>query len=145
LVLLTSYTTTTNGIQLGTFDALYYELPTSNSSFATVNTNFYIVSYLNTSWVPKHNWILVASLNVDPGGGVKWLPGQVTIPLPSSGNSNTWSASSYYTSRPQVEARINFGTTPTIVSSYWYSNNNSIKRCEYCNRSIYNHIPYSGC
>ena len=47
----------------------------------------------------------------------KWLPGQVTIPLPSSGNINTWSANSYYTSRPQVEARINFGTTPTIVSS----------------------------
>jgi hypothetical protein len=74
------------------FEALYYEIPIANSSFATVNANFFLVSYLSASWTPKHNWVLIAVMNSDSvGGGVKWMAGNTVIPLPSSGNTNTWS------------------------------------------------------
>ena len=51
-----------------------------------------LVSYLSAAWTPKHNWVLLAVMNSDTvGGGVKWMPGSVVVPLPSSGNNNTWS------------------------------------------------------
>ena len=83
---------TTHGFPITTFEALYYEIPIANSSFATVNANFVLVSYLSTTWTPKHNWVLLAVMNSDSvGGGVKWMAGSVVVPLPSLGNTNTWS------------------------------------------------------
>ena len=82
----------THGFPMTTFEALYYEIPIANSSFATVNANFVLVSYLSSSWIPKHNWVLLAVMNSDGvGGGVKWTAGNIVVPLPSTGNTNTWS------------------------------------------------------
>ena len=83
---------TTHGFPITTFEALYYEVPISNASIATVNANFVLVSYLSTTWTPKHNWVLLAVMTSDSvGGGIKWMAGNTVVPLPSSGNTNTWS------------------------------------------------------
>jgi hypothetical protein len=76
-----------------TFEALYYEIPIANSSFATVNANFVLsIVFKLPSWTPKHNWVLLAVMNSDTvGGGIKWMAGNTVVPLPSTGNTNTWS------------------------------------------------------
>ena len=83
---------TTHGFPITIFEALCYEIPIANASNATVNANYVLVSYLSAAWTPKHNWVLLAVLNSDTvGSGIKWMAGNTVVPLPSSGNTNTWS------------------------------------------------------
>jgi hypothetical protein len=92
---------TTDGIPLTGWSGLYYELP-GTSALATSNPAFFrIVDIANSTWKPNGNWILIAVRNIDHG--LKWMPGQLTIPnsvaKPATYNTATgvcsWIASTY--------------------------------------------------
>jgi hypothetical protein len=101
---------TTDGIPLPAWDVLYYELPLINISINSVSTNFYIVTQTSTAWIPKHNWILLASHNGDPNSSnVKWLPGNVIIPNPESGTI-IWSENNFQIGQTINQVSLHGGT-----------------------------------
>ena len=70
-------TITTTGITLNPWNALYYKLPIGSSN-ATVNSNFVIVNFTNSTWVPDSTWVLIAVRNGDDNS-VKFLPAGITF------------------------------------------------------------------
>jgi hypothetical protein len=69
-----------DGILLGnnttSYAALYYVLPTSSSSLASVPGNLRIVTYLNTTENIQPNYVLLAQIFTDSGqASVKWQAG----------------------------------------------------------------------
>ena len=76
-----SVSATASGIPLGLYDALYVILPIGNNPPPA--SNFAIASFNNSGWTPNQNWILLAARNGDTGQ-LKWQPGQITLPNPST-------------------------------------------------------------
>ena len=75
-----------NGIPIGVWQGLYYEISVG-SSYNSQQTRFRLVDYGNSTWQPDENWILIAMRNGDGSNDnndtqcIKWLPGQVNIPI----------------------------------------------------------------
>lgn len=75
----TTYTCTSDGIPLGTWDALYYEV-TPGQTYVSDQTKFRVVNYQNSTWRPSSNWLLIAIRNGDHTNQiVRWIPGQANI------------------------------------------------------------------
>ena len=68
----TTQTITTDGIQLNPWNALYYKLPIGAPN-TTVNANFVIVAFTNSTWVLDSTYVLIAVRNGDDNS-VKFLP-----------------------------------------------------------------------
>lgn len=76
----TTVTCTANGIPIGIWEALYYEI-TPGQSQTSDQTKFRLVAYQNSTWRPSSNWILICTRNGDSTNGhLKWIPGQINIP-----------------------------------------------------------------
>jgi hypothetical protein len=67
------------GIPIGNFQALYYRV-VPGSIAATVQANFLLKDFNDTTYSPDSNWILLAVHNGD-SNEIKWMPGNTTIPL----------------------------------------------------------------
>jgi len=74
---ITSVTTTSDGIPLTQWNALYYKLPL-NASNATINKNFVIVNYNSPNWIPDINWILIAVYNGD-NSTIKFISANISF------------------------------------------------------------------
>jgi len=89
----TTVTCTASGIPISSWEALYYEV-TPGQSATSDPTKFRLVNYVNSTWRPSSNWILVCVKNGDGTGALKWIPGQVTIPAGGSysfiDGTNNW-------------------------------------------------------
>jgi len=59
--------------------ALYYRVVPGTGA-TSVQSNFLIKDYTDTTYSPDSNWILLAVRNGD-SGEIKWMPGNTTIPL----------------------------------------------------------------
>ena len=80
-----SVTVTADGVPLGSWRALYYELPLGQNS-GTLNGNYRIVDYSTSGDVViPENWLLIAVRNND-NNAVKWCTGVVLL------DGETWSA-----------------------------------------------------
>ena len=72
-------TCTAAGIPMSGWFALYYRV-VPGSGNTSVQANFLIKDYTDTTYSPDSNWILLAVRNGD-SGELKWMPGNTTIPL----------------------------------------------------------------
>jgi hypothetical protein len=72
-------TCTAAGIPVSGWFALYYRVVPGTGS-TSVQSNFLIKDYTDTTYSPDSNWILLAVRNGD-SGEIKWMPGNTTIPL----------------------------------------------------------------
>jgi hypothetical protein len=72
---------TADGIRLAAWEALYYN-HTSGGNHSTTNNRYTVVHRSNTNFDPEDGWILICVNNSDQdkSDGLKWLPGQFTIP-----------------------------------------------------------------
>ncbi len=78
----TTLTCTANGVPLGPWEALYYQVTPGQGSTSD-QTKFRVVAYQNTTWSPTTGWILLATTNGEgsgTGGHLRWLPGQINLP-----------------------------------------------------------------
>ena len=74
-------TCTSNGIPLKNWEALIYMLPPRGNAGTSNQGSFQIIHYTNAMWSATDRYIVLACRNGDaPSNGIKWLPGQVTIP-----------------------------------------------------------------
>ncbi len=73
----TTVTCTANGIPLGAWEALYYEV-TPGQANTSDQTKFRVVAYPNSTWRPSSNWLLLAIRTTDVEV-LKWIPGQANI------------------------------------------------------------------
>ena len=72
-------TCTAAGIPISAYFALYYRVvPGTNNG--SVQANFILKDFNDTTYSPDSNWILLAARNGD-GSEIKWMPGNTTIPL----------------------------------------------------------------
>jgi len=103
-IAVTTVTCTTNGIPLGLFQALYYEITSSRTSD---QSRFRVVNYNNLVWAPTGSWLLLAVNNSDYG--IKWMPGLTHIPkspvLPATFNTLTGQCS-WLGTQPWVSGRV---------------------------------------
>jgi hypothetical protein len=72
-------TCTAAGIPVGGWYALYYRV-VPGSANSSVQANFLLKDWTDTTYSPDSNWILLAVRNGD-SGEIKWMPGNTTIPL----------------------------------------------------------------
>jgi hypothetical protein len=72
-------TCTGAGIPVGGWAALYYRVVPGTSQ-ASVQANFLLKDYTDTTYSPDSNWILLAVRN-GTTNELKWMPGNTTIPL----------------------------------------------------------------
>jgi hypothetical protein len=83
----TTLTCDGNGIPIGTWEGLWYKLPVGGGS-TSVQANFAVANYQNSTWRIDPGWVLLATRNGDGASqSIRWLPGQVNFP---SSGSNTW-------------------------------------------------------
>jgi hypothetical protein len=83
----------TGGVYISEWSALYYVIdPAANSP--SLDANFVLVYYGPSMTVPVNsNWILIACRQSDTGHVLKWLPGQVAIPVNGTYTSSTCQSS----------------------------------------------------
>jgi hypothetical protein len=90
-----SITITADGIPLSSWQALYWRMPFQATGQGGALLNLFVVDKDSTTWTPTGRNILIAVNN--PDHGLKWMPGQVTIPknngLPVTYNATTGEAS----------------------------------------------------
>ncbi len=97
-----------NGIKLNSGDALYYKLPIGQGN-STINGNYFVANYLNSSWILDDTCVLIALRNTD--STVKYLPAGIQF---STGITSTYSTS--------TNQWLGLGKTiysNTAKSSYW--------------------------
>jgi len=77
----TTVTCTSAGIPIYDWHALWYVV-TPGQSQTSAQSKFVLTSYQSRTHTPDENWLLIASMNGDSHGNfLKYLPGQVTIPI----------------------------------------------------------------
>jgi hypothetical protein len=122
---ITTVTCTANGIPIGGWEALWY-IVTPGQSSASVQSQFAVVSYINSNWQVSSNWILLAVRN-DDDGNVKWIPGNsflYTWITPTLQNSwvtydGTFNVPGYYrdtSNRVYLRGMVKNGTAITIFT-----------------------------
>ena len=124
----TTVTCTANGIPLGAWEALYYEV-TPGQSNTSDQTKFRVVAYPNTTWRPSSNWLLLATRNSDVEI-VRWIPGQANI---FSGGSYDFSRTTEYFYANNYYFR---GATTTYIRSdnefnFLYSSNGNAQNARF--------------
>jgi hypothetical protein len=72
-------TCTASGIPMVGYVALYYRVVPGTAE-SSVQANFLLKDFTDTTYSPDSNWILLAVRNGD-GAEIKWMPGNTTIPL----------------------------------------------------------------
>jgi hypothetical protein len=93
----TTATCTSDGIPVGVWEALYYELTPGQAQNADA-TRFRLVNYINSTWRPSSNWLLICVRNAETTHDhLKWIPGQINIPAAggiyySGSGLNNWQA-----------------------------------------------------
>jgi hypothetical protein len=77
---LTTQTCAGSGIPLATWEALWYQIFPGQSS-TSVQSQYRLVNYQNSTWSPGNGWVLIAARNGDSTEGhVRWMPGQINFP-----------------------------------------------------------------
>ena len=114
-----------DGISLGSiagnYAALYYVLPTTQTTnttlnppryaFGTVTSNFRLITYLNSTENVQPSYVLVAHIFTDAGQAVvKWHAGNVAIPIPNENQQITWNANSQQLGRGANKITLDGGT-----------------------------------
>jgi hypothetical protein len=109
-------TCTTAGIPIAAYFALYYRVVPGTTNIS-VQANFILKDYTDTTYSPDSNWILLAVRNGD-GSEIKWMPGNTTIPL--GGTFYTPSASY---DKVQVAGTVVIDSARTGIFNNLYSAN----------------------
>ena len=79
-----------DGILINYYSTLWYILPIANTNSNSQPDNFRLLAY-NSTEAPQPNWILLATTYNDPGvSTLKWLPEQITLPIPDDGKQIMW-------------------------------------------------------
>ena len=97
---ISTITCDTDGIELPTWSALYYQVTPGQAS-SSDQTKFRVVNYQNSSWAPEEGWLLLAVRNSDsasdgitflPNGGIKFPSDVVTATFDVDTGSPSWLA-----------------------------------------------------
>jgi hypothetical protein len=105
-----------DGILMDSYSTLWYILPTTQLAHFSQPNNFRLLSY-NSTQAPAPNWILLATRFNDPGATtIKWLPGEVTLPIPDENQQLQWNANLTQLGRG-VSSRITLNGSNGSVSA----------------------------
>ena len=106
---LTTREVSSSGLLIGHWEALWYRIE-QGTGYETVNSRYVITNYLNYNWQPDENWILLAVRNGD-NNILKFMPGQISIPLGNSYDSGTGMLTSPIVDNLTVNGKVGIGTT----------------------------------